>query len=95
MKMLLSLFILMTVHTAAGSDKHILYAGGLFELTNHWYVDYVNFFINIIEQVFEEIGNRTDILKGYSLKLIYKDTQVNRLQFLQSEVCCMIIIENN
>ena len=46
------------------------------ELSNHWYENYIKFFPTIIEHVFEEIENRTDILADYSLQLITKDTQV-------------------
>ena len=56
--------------------KQNLYVGGLFELSGHWFADYVNFFVQIFEHAFEEIENRTDLLADYSLKLITKDTQV-------------------
>ena len=58
------------------SLKNTLCVGALLELSNHWYQKYVNFFIDIIEHVFEEVENRTDILPDYSLQLITKDTQV-------------------
>ena len=61
------------------SDPKTLYVGALFELSNHWYEKYVNFFVTIVEHVFEEVDNRTDILPGYSLKLITKDTEVSVL----------------
>lgn len=58
------------------SDKGTLYVGALFELSNHWYANYINFFVTILEDVFKEVDNRTDILADYSLQLITKDTQV-------------------
>ena len=61
-------------------ERQVLHVGVLLEMTNHWYGEYVNFFVNIIEHVFEEVENRTDILADYSLKLITKDTQVNIIQ---------------
>ena len=68
--------------TRVSPEKTSLYVGALLELSNHWYQNYVNFFINIIEYVFEEVENRTDILADYSLKLVTKDTQVNILLIL-------------
>lgn len=62
--------------TKVETEKRTLHVGALFELSNHWFASYVNFFVNIIEHAFEEIGNRTDILADYSLQLIAKDTQV-------------------
>ena len=56
--------------------KQPLYVGALLELSDHWFSNYVNFFVNIWEYAFEEIENRTDILADYSLQLITKDTQV-------------------
>ena len=70
------LFIVLT-NTLVATEKKTLYVGALLELSNHWYQKYVNFFINIIEYVFEEVGKRTDILADYSLQLITKDTQVS------------------
>ena len=63
----------------AVAEKNTLYVGALFELSNNWYQKYVNFFVDIIEYVFQELENRTDILADYSLKLITKDTQVRIL----------------
>ena len=62
--------------TCVLAEKQVLYVGALMELSNHWYENYINFFPTIIEHVFEEIENRTDILADYSLQLITKDTQV-------------------
>ena len=70
---ILTLFVILTKITA---DRRTLHVGALFELSNHFFTKYVSFFVNIIEHVFEEIENRTDILADYSLKLITKDTQV-------------------
>ena len=72
------LLVLIVLFTSARvlPDKTELYLGALLELSNHWYQSYVNFFIDIIEYVFEEVENRTDILVDYSLKLVTKDTQV-------------------
>ena len=61
--------------------KEPLYVGALVELTNNWYEDYVKFFVNIWEHVFEEIDIRTDILGEYSLQLIVKDTEVTILYY--------------
>lgn len=59
------------------AEKSMLHVGALFELSNHWFARYITFFIEVIEHVFEEIENRTDILADYSLKLISKDTEVS------------------
>ena len=71
---------LIIIQTAL-ADKSELYVGALLELSNHWYENWVNYFINIIEHAFKEIENRTDILVDYSLKLIPKDTQVHVLDY--------------
>ena len=63
-------------------SKRPLYVGALFELSDHWYASYVNFFINIVEYAFQQIENNTDILADYSLKLITKDTKVNNSSML-------------
>ena len=79
------LFLIATLAPARVSpEKTTLYIGALLELSNHWYESYVNFFINIIEYVFEEVENRTDILSEYSLKLVTKDTQVGLAMLLSS-----------
>ena len=76
MKQTIVLLTWFLVLTKVATDKHPLHVGALFELSNHWFANYVNFFVNIIEHAFEEIGNRSDILADYSLQLIAKDTQV-------------------
>ena len=70
------LLILFVFVTNVVAEKRELYVGALLELSNHWYENYVNFFVDILEHVFEEVNNRTDILEDYSLKLITKDTEV-------------------
>ena len=69
-------FMILLTSARVLPEKTTLFIGALFELSNHWYQSYVNFFIDIIEYVFEEVENRTDILADYSLKLVTKDTQV-------------------
>ena len=76
MTVLLLILTCSTIWLQSVADKRTLHVGALFELSNHWYTDYANFFINIIEHVFEEVENRTDILRDYSLKLITRDTEV-------------------
>ena len=76
------LLILCILSAEVCSEKHTLHVGALFELSNHWYAEYINFFVTILEHVFEEVENRTDILADYSLKLITKDTQVILLLLL-------------
>lgn len=65
------------------AEKKTLYVGALLELSNHWYQKYVNFFGLILEHVFEEVDNRTDILPDYSLKLIKKDTEVSQINLFR------------
>ena len=76
MQILFILTLPLLIFSKCYTAKKTLCVGALLELSNHWYQKYVNFFINIIEHVFEEADNRTDILQDYSLKLITKDTQV-------------------
>lgn len=73
---LLCILIFCVYLNGSHADGRTLYVGALFELSNHWYAKYINFFITILEHAFDEIDNRTDILADYSLKLITKDTQV-------------------
>ena len=80
--------VLLTFGALCGREvdsKRPLYVGALFELSDHWYASYVNFFINIVEYAFQQIENNTDILADYSLKLITKDTKVNT-----SSMLCLI-----
>ena len=79
------LVILCALSVDVCADKRTLQVGGLFELSNHWYAKYINFFVTILEHVFEEVDNRTDILADYSLKLITRDTQVIFSRFLLSK----------
>ena len=72
----LYLFLFCVIKIIA-SEKQTLYIGGLLELSNSWYAPYANFLTSIIEYVFEEVENRTDILTDYSLQLVAKDTEVN------------------
>lgn len=74
----LLLIVFFVALSRVASNKTTLYVGALLELSNHWYQSYVNFFVTIIEHVFEEVENRTDILADYSLRLITKDTQVSK-----------------
>lgn len=77
MKYLICAIAVTTLLTVVSAEKTTLYVGALLELSNHWYQKYVNFFGIILEHVFEEVDNRTDILSDYSLKLIKKDTEVS------------------
>ena len=70
------LLTLCALSALVDADRRTLHVGALFELSNHWYEKYINFFVTILEHVFQEVDNRTDILADYSLKLITKDTQV-------------------
>lgn len=74
--LLLTLCILIA-STSVLAEKKALFVGALLELSNHWYEKYVNFFINIIDYVFQQVENRTDILADYTLRLVTKDTEVN------------------
>ena len=77
MDTLIILLTLLVFATHIGTAKHTLYVGGLMEMSNNWYAKYCNSFIHILEYVFDQIENRTDILVDYSLTLLTKDTQVN------------------
>ena len=79
MKCLICAIVLTTFVISVSTEKTTLYVGALLELSNHWYQKYVNFFGLILEHVFEEVDNRTDILPNYSLKLIKKDTEVSSM----------------
>ena len=61
---------------SAFPDTHTLHVGALFEITDHFYDEYVNFFDDVITNAFEETRNRTDMLSDYALNLITKDTKV-------------------
>ena len=60
----------------AFADAHVLHVGALFEITDHFYDKYANFFDDVITNAFEEIRNRTNILLDYALNLVTKDTKV-------------------
>ena len=64
------------------ADKTSLRVGALLELSHYQFERYFNFFIEILEDAFTEIENRTYILPGYSLKLVPKDTKVFMKLFL-------------
>ena len=68
--------ILVTKVLTENSDNCVLHVGALFELSNHWYERWINYFVTIVEYAFAEVDNRTDILPDCSLKLIPKDTEV-------------------
>ena len=68
--------IVLTNGLTENSEECVLHVGALFELSNHWYAPWINYFVTIVEHAFAEIENRTDILPECSLKLTPKDTQV-------------------
>lgn len=72
--LVLAMYVVLFYTTVA--VRYSLNVGALFELTNHWFDPFANFYVSVVEHAFEEIENRTDILTDYSLKLIVKDTQV-------------------
>ena len=76
MKKILFLLVCILVLRDVATEKKSLFVGALFELSNHWYERYVNFFISIVEHVFDAVENRTNLLADYSLKLTTKDTEV-------------------
>ncbi|XP_069131829.1 gamma-aminobutyric acid type B receptor subunit 2-like [Argopecten irradians] len=59
----------------ASATKSPLYIGALFRAGSTWYTPYSNAFKELFDLAFEEIGNRTDILPDYELKLIVKETE--------------------
>lgn len=77
--MLLTLLTGASVGTAAGAARTPLYVGGLFELTEHWWSRYTNLFPLVLQRAFDELKNRSDILQGYEIQLVSKDTQVGIL----------------
>ena len=72
---MLIVLCIIVIHRAY-TDKCELHVGALFELSNHWYAAWINYFVTILEHAFAEVDNRTDILPDCSLKLIPKDTEV-------------------
>ncbi|KAL5006196.1 hypothetical protein ScPMuIL_015002 [Solemya velum] len=52
-----------------------LYIGCLLAQSTHWWHNYAMFFPCLWESVFEEVSNRSDILPGYELRLVCKDTE--------------------
>ncbi|ESO95454.1 hypothetical protein LOTGIDRAFT_160604 [Lottia gigantea] len=72
---MLSLLVFLTTGNCEYSDPVPLYVGTMFPKSNHWFRNYGNFLTLLFEYAFEEINNRTDILDGYSLKVIPKDSQ--------------------
>ena len=85
------LLMLFVFSTNVSAEQKTLYVGALFELSDFWYAKYVNFFIDIIEYVFEQVQNNTEILADYSLKLITKDTKV---KYFMTKTCLIKYTEN-
>ena len=71
------------------TDKTRLHAGALLELSGHRILErYQPMFIDMLEHVFNELVNRTDILPDYSLKLIPVDTEVF-IKYFFLRFCCI------
>ena len=70
-------FGLLLTAQVSETNKTRLRVGALLELSGHpvlW--KYQPIFIDILEHGFYEIVNRTDLLLGYEIELITKDTEV-------------------
>ena len=83
---------LVTKALTENSDNCVLHVGALFELSNHWYERWINYFVTIVEHAFAEVDNRTDILPDCSLKLIPKDTEVILFERITCRKCFQISI---
>ena len=64
--------------TLLADDIRRLYVVGMFPLSDHWWANYASVFPVIIEAAFQEMDRRQDILPGYQLELISKDTKVSQ-----------------
>ncbi|RUS72541.1 hypothetical protein EGW08_019694 [Elysia chlorotica] len=61
--------------TGNGSEPIPLYIGTLQPTSIHWWSSYGRFYVDFLRWVFEDINSRKDILPGYELRLVWKDTQ--------------------
>lgn len=63
-----------------------LYIGCLLAQSTHWWHNYAMFFPCLWESVFEEVSNRSDILPGYELRLVCKDTEVGATHLVWKKI---------
>ena len=60
------------------SEPIPLYIGTLQPTSVHWWATYGRYFVEFLQWVFDDVNARTDILPGYVLRLVWRDTQVRR-----------------
>lgn len=81
---LCGMVLILNIGGVASVQLHI---GCLLGLSDHWWYSYTRLFPLMWNNIFEEISNRTDILKGYQLVLDCKDTQVSILSIVLDGAC--------
>ena len=67
------------------TGKQVLHVGGLLELSNHWYENYVNFFVTILEHAFGEIDNRDGHIGGLFTETHHKGYSGNGWLLFQKQ----------
>lgn len=58
-----------------------LYIGGLFPMSGSSVASAGKIFLPVSELAIDMVNNRTDLLNGYQLQLIWNDTQVFKIIF--------------